>query len=305
MLKLERDINDSLTLTADFIYARQRNVTRINRGSVTATVFGPGQRAGRRRGADQSVLRRSGRRQQRDRALPGRRAVRPGRAVHRRRGVAVRHVHRPTTTSAPTGARCSARRSARRQPAEARRRALRELRAARLERHDELGGNPTTPSVPGTTTAVLGLPLTAANALDVWSPAGSNRTSAALRSQLLDSMQLQTAHQTIKDFTLKFDGPLFDLPGGAVRAAVGVEYIEYTMREEVSRERGTGPASTNSLDDLHRPRPRREVGDSSSCWCRSSARATRSQACGRWTSTCPAATTTTATSATRAIRSTL
>src|SRR6185312_11172423 len=107
------------------------------------------------------------------------------------------------------------------------------------------GGNPTTPSVPGTTTAVLGLPLTAANALDAWTP-GSSRTAASLRSQLLDSMQLQTAHQTIKDFTLKFDGPLFGLPGGAVRAAVGAEYIKYSMREEVTRERGTGPASTNS-----------------------------------------------------------
>ncbi len=31
------------------------------------------------------------------------------------------------------------------------------------------------------------------------------------------------------------------------------------MREEVSRERGTGPASIEFLDDLHRPRPRREV----------------------------------------------
>ena len=37
-----------------------------------------------------------------------------------------------------------------------------------------------------------------------------------------------------------------DLPGGAVRAAVGGEYIKYSMREEVTRERGTGPASSNS-----------------------------------------------------------
>src|SRR4030095_2035388 len=32
----------------------------------------------------------------------------------------------------------------------------------------------------------------------------------------------------------------------AVRAAVGGEYIKYSMREEVTRERGTGPASSNS-----------------------------------------------------------
>ena len=94
---------------------------------------------------------------------------------------------------------------------------------------------------------MLGLPLSCGERSRRLDTRGSNRTSAALRSQLLDSTQLQIAHQTIKDFTLKFDGPLFDLPGGAVRAAVGGEYIEYTMREEVSRERGTGPASTNSL----------------------------------------------------------
>jgi iron complex outermembrane receptor protein len=108
------------------------------------------------------------------------------------------------------------------------------------------GGNITTPSVPGTTTPVLGLPLTAANALDVWLPAGSNRTSAAVRSQLLDSVQLQIAHQTLTDATLKLDGPLFKLPGGYVRAALGFEYLKYTMSEELTRERGTGPASVNS-----------------------------------------------------------
>src|SRR4030095_11378451 len=39
--------------------------------------------------------------------------------------------------------------------------------------------NITTPSVPGTTTAVLTLPLTTENSLDAWTPAASNRTSAA------------------------------------------------------------------------------------------------------------------------------
>src|SRR6185436_9376773 len=58
---------------------------------------------------------------------------------------------------------------------------------------------------------------------------------------------LQIANQALRDFNLKFDGSLFTLPGGEVRAAVGGEYIKYRMREEVTRERGTGPASINSF----------------------------------------------------------
>ena len=136
---------------------------------------------------------------------------------------------------------------------------MRELRIAGAERnHQHWQVNSTTPSVPGTPTAVLGRPLTAANALDVWNQRRPNRTSDAVRGQLLDSTQLQIAHQTLKDFTLKFDGSLFELPGGPLRAAVGAEYIEYTMRSElrVSAARGL-PAATRSRPSS--PRSRRDV----------------------------------------------
>ncbi|MBV8806636.1 MAG: TonB-dependent receptor plug domain-containing protein, partial [Sinobacteraceae bacterium] len=76
-------------------------------------------------------------------------------------------------------------------------------------------GNPTTPSIAGTTTAVTNFPLTAANALDVWDPVGANLTSPALMRQLTDSTQWQLTNETIKDFSLKVDGSLFDLPGGS------------------------------------------------------------------------------------------
>ena len=39
--------------------------------------------------------------------------------------------------------------------------------------------------VPGTTLTPTQLPLTAANALDVWNPVGSNRTSAAVLKALI------------------------------------------------------------------------------------------------------------------------
>ncbi len=43
----------------------------------------------------------------------------------------------------------------------------------------QTGGSTTAPSIVGTTLSAQQLPLTTANALDVWNPIGSNRTSAA------------------------------------------------------------------------------------------------------------------------------
>jgi hypothetical protein len=62
------------------------------------------------------------------------------------------------------------------------------------------GGSVTTPSVPGTTTPVLQLPLNASNALDVFNLLGSNRTSAAVRAALTDSAQLQVGDQSLTNF---------------------------------------------------------------------------------------------------------
>jgi iron complex outermembrane recepter protein len=107
-------------------------------------------------------------------------------------------------------------------------------------------GNPLTPSIAGTTTAVTDFPLTAANAIDVWDPAGSNRTSAALLSELTNSSSWQLTNQSIKDFSLKFDGSLFQLPGGAVKGAVGGEYVIYTIYEQVVRSNNTGPSTLDS-----------------------------------------------------------
>jgi iron complex outermembrane receptor protein len=107
-------------------------------------------------------------------------------------------------------------------------------------------GNPLTPSIAGTTTTVTTLPLTAANAIDVWNPAGSNLTSAAMLSRLTDSHSWQLTNQSIKDFSLKFDGPLFTLPGGAVKGAVGGEYVIYTIYEQVVRSSNTGPSTLGS-----------------------------------------------------------
>ncbi len=108
------------------------------------------------------------------------------------------------------------------------------------------GGSLTSVSVPGTTTIILGTPLTAANALDVWNSGSANRTSAAVLRALTDSTTTSLAHQTLVDTTVKLDGKLFDLPGGAVKVAVGAEVIKYKMSQDITRPLGTGPATTGS-----------------------------------------------------------
>jgi iron complex outermembrane recepter protein len=104
------------------------------------------------------------------------------------------------------------------------------------------GGNTTAPSIPGTTTAVLNTPLTAANALD---PFGSG-TSAEVLSRLTDSTQIQVGDQTIQNVYFKFAGDLFSMPGGEAKLAVGGEYLDYALDQDITRPNNTGPASTGS-----------------------------------------------------------
>jgi len=246
LLKFSKDVNEQLYLTTDLVYSKQTNVTQITRGSVLATVYGPGSTPPGGAGqinpffqAPAGVNVATVRFQGDDLFGPGAQFSGGAEslfgtfsATYEIKGTWVASfdttIGQDDSRQRRDGVLCSS------------------CALMALNGTTNSGGNPTTPSVPGTTTAVLTLPLSSANALDVWSPSGSNPTSAALRNQILDSAQLQTAHQTIRDYRLKFDGELFNLPGGAVSAAVGTEYIEYTMSENVARERNTGPASLNS-----------------------------------------------------------
>jgi iron complex outermembrane receptor protein len=88
--------------------------------------------------------------------------------------------------------------------------------------------------------------LTSANALDVWNPAATNRTSDAVKRSLLDSATNNTSTHNVQDVTLKVDGPLLTLPAGDVKVAVGGEYIHYTLNQANSTLNATGPASTSS-----------------------------------------------------------
>jgi len=107
-------------------------------------------------------------------------------------------------------------------------------------------GNLTTPSIPGTSTIVLGLPLNAANALDLWNPAATNRTSQAVKNRLVDNNSVSNWYYATTQLRAGTDAKIFTLPGGDVSVAGGVEYVRYTLEINNTSPNNTGPASTGS-----------------------------------------------------------
>jgi iron complex outermembrane receptor protein len=113
-------------------------------------------------------------------------------------------------------------------------------------------GNLLQPSVPNTTTFITQLPLTTANALDVWNTGAANRTSADVRRKLTDSATDAPWEYGVQQFRLGADGEVFDVPAGPVRVAGGVEYVKYDLLIDQTQPSNTGPSSSNSTY-LHIP----------------------------------------------------
>ena len=106
--------------------------------------------------------------------------------------------------------------------------------------------NTSTSDISGQNVVALNLPLTTANALDVWNPVGSNRTSAAVLRSLYRANSENTNYNTFNQVKLDFQGSLFNLPAGAVKLAVGGEYFWATETQKISGSNGTGPTTTGS-----------------------------------------------------------
>jgi iron complex outermembrane receptor protein len=104
-------------------------------------------------------------------------------------------------------------------------------------------GNLTTPSIPNTTDVITALPLTTANALDVWNPAASNQTSATTRSNLIQQNTTSDFYSSMHQLKLGADGPLLDLPAGAIKLAVGGEVQGWDLNEQQLLSQGTGPTN--------------------------------------------------------------
>jgi iron complex outermembrane recepter protein len=107
-------------------------------------------------------------------------------------------------------------------------------------------GNLNQPSIPNTTTFITQLPLTTANALDVWNTGAANRTSADVRRKLIDNYTDAPWEYGVQQVRVGADGEAFDLPAGPVRLAGGAEYVKYTLLINQTSPTNTGPSSTGS-----------------------------------------------------------
>jgi len=107
-------------------------------------------------------------------------------------------------------------------------------------------GTPTTASIFGTTITALNIPLTTSNALDVWNPVASNRTSAATLQSLVNSNQLATEFYSTTQLRLGTDAKVLSLPGGDVSVAGGVEWVRYNLELDKTAPNNTGPSTTGS-----------------------------------------------------------
>lgn len=255
MLKLEQEVGEKLTLGADILYSNRQNLQHVSRGfaqtgggSVLATVWGPGSTPPGGAGqinpffvapagttATSQQVRFSGD------ALFGPGAKIESGEEHFFVNTRAEYAFSPAwslSANAVLGNSTSFLRDTGRLNQSA---ALLALNGTTNQ-----GGSLTTLSVPATGLIVTQLPLTTANALDVWNVGSANRTSAAVRARLTDTTTFRYTRQTLQNYRLQLNGNLFDLPGGTVKMALGAEYIGYTIRQNVSQPLGTGPASTGS-----------------------------------------------------------
>jgi iron complex outermembrane receptor protein len=98
----------------------------------------------------------------------------------------------------------------------------------------------------------LNLPLTAANALDVWNAPGSNLTSPSVAKGLYSANTSNTNLNTFNQVKLAIEGPLFALPGGDLRMAVGGEVMNAHLSQTIIGLDNTGPSITGSSQRNYR-----------------------------------------------------
>ena len=107
-------------------------------------------------------------------------------------------------------------------------------------------GSLTTASIPGTSTIVTQLPLTAATALDVWNPAASNLTPQSVITSLRDNANVLRKVFGVDQFRASTNGTAFDDWAGPVKVALGYELLRTQLYQQSVNATGIGPASVAS-----------------------------------------------------------
>jgi iron complex outermembrane recepter protein len=108
------------------------------------------------------------------------------------------------------------------------------------------GGSTTTPAVANTTIIPLNLPLTAANALDIWNTGSANGTSAKTVASIEDNKTLTENVAGFEQYRLSTNGTLLDVPAGPLKIAAGLESVHYTLQQQGVSSNNTGPTSTGA-----------------------------------------------------------
>jgi iron complex outermembrane recepter protein len=116
----------------------------------------------------------------------------------------------------------------------------------------------TSTSVANTQSTINNLPLTTSNAIDVWDPVSTNKTSAselAILRNTANNNGLDMGTNSTEQYRAIANGTLFDLRAGPLKVAIGVEeYVQHRSDKTVTPG-GAGP-STSSSDyttfDFHR-----------------------------------------------------
>jgi iron complex outermembrane recepter protein len=246
MVKLDQRVGDRLSLSGDIVYSDRRNIALGGVGSnIQATVFGPGSGRGGQinpfytnptgSAATSQTVRFSGN----DLLPEGSRSVAGIEIFYgfanaeyelsdkwRVSGFVMAGV--ASSSEVNSGQLCAA------------------CLLLALNGTTNSNGSLTQPSIPNTNLIVTNVPLTPDNAVDVWNPRGSNRTSPAVLARLQDSRNYQRVRQVIQQYNLKLDGTLFEWRAGEVKIALGADAVKQRIDSDVVEPNNTGPSSISS-----------------------------------------------------------
>jgi iron complex outermembrane receptor protein len=249
MARITQDVNDRLTLGGDVVYSNLYDVTRNARGNVTSTIFGPGfvnpnpainqinpyfqlPSGVNPATTSETVLW----------AADG--LLGPG--AHTNASDETFFVHPNATYKIAGDWQATA--SGTIGQTTSRQQILGAVNAyvanLALNGTTNGSGSVTAPSIPGTTVIAL-QSLSAANALNPFLTTG-NPTPASVIKSLTDSIQTRYTRHDIQDGKIQLDGSVFQLPAGAVKLAVGGEFINYSEHLDVIQPSGVGGASIGS-----------------------------------------------------------
>lgn len=242
MVKLDQQVSERFSLTGDLVYSDREALQRVNVGNIAATVFGPGSgRDGQINPffvapagttATSGTVRFSG-----DELFPEGARVLTGQEIFygyangeykltdtwRLTGFVVAGT--ATSFESRSGELCQA------------------CVLLALNGTTNSNGVLDQPAIPESSIIVNNVPLTTANAVDLWNPRATNRTSPEVLRQLTDSRSFQRVKQDIQQYNLKADGTLFEMRPGDVRLAVGADMVKLTADSEVTEPNNTGPSS--------------------------------------------------------------